>query len=249
MNCDCGEGFGAYRMGDDEAMLGVVTSINVACGFHAGDPEIMARLFRAAKARGIAAGAHPGFPDLYGFGRRRLPYSPDEIERLILYQIGAAQALCQQAETKLCHVKVHGALSNLAMVEPSVALAAARAVKTASPDLFLLVPAGTELERAGLALDLPVAREIFADRAYTDDGLLVDRSYPGAVLEDVEAAAKRILAMVREGAIVTQSGKHLPTKIDSLCVHGDSPNAVAMAKAVRGRLEASGITLKPFATP
>ena len=246
LNCDCGEGFGAYRMGDDEAMLGLVTSINVACGFHAGDPEIMARMFGAAKARGIAAGAHPGFPDLYGFGRRRLPFSPDEIERLILYQIGAAQALCLHVGTKLRYVKIHGALSNIAMVESSVALAAARAVKTASPDLWLLVPAGTELERAGLASGLSIAREIFADRAYTDQGLLVERACHGALLEDAEEAASRILTMVQEGTILTVSGKRLPAQIESICVHGDSPNAVAMARAVRARLEGSDILIKPF---
>jgi len=247
LNCDCGEGFGAYRCGDDAAMLETVTSINVACGFHAGDPEIMAHTFAAAKARGIAIGAHPGFPDLFGFGRRRLPFTAGEIERLVAYQIGAAQALCLYAGARLGHVKAHGALSTLAAEDPTIAAAIARAVKMTASDLRLLVPAGTELETAGLTLGLKVAREIYADRAYTDAGQLVERSNPGAVLHDAEEAAARVLAMVSEGAIITSSGKRLAAQIESICVHGDSPNAVAMAKAVRSRLEDAGIGLAPFA--
>ncbi|HUB63316.1 MAG TPA: 5-oxoprolinase subunit PxpA [Methylocella sp.] len=247
LNCDCGEGFGAYRCGDDAAMLETVTSINVACGFHAGDPEIMAHTFAAAKARGIAIGAHPGFPDLFGFGRRRLPFTAGEIERLVAYQIGAAQALCLYAGARLGHVKAHGALSTLAAEDPTIAAAIARAVKMTASDLRLLVPAGTELETAGLTLGLKVAREIYADRAYTDAGQLVGRSNPGAVLHDVEETAARVLAMVSEGAIITSSGKRLAAQIESICVHGDSPNAVAMAKAVRSRLEDAGIGLAPFA--
>ena len=247
LNCDCGEGFGAYRCGDDAAMLETVTSINVACGFHAGDPEIMAHTFAAAKARGIAIGAHPGFPDLFGFGRRRLPFTAGEIERLVAYQIGAAQALCLYAGARLGHVKAHGALSTLAAQDATIAAAIARAVKMTASDLRLLVPAGTELETAGLTLGLKVAREIYADRAYTDAGQLVERSNPGAVLHDAEEAAARVLAMVSEGAIITSSGKRLAAQIESICVHGDSPNAVAMAKAVRSRLEDAGIGLAPFA--
>ena len=247
LNCDCGEGFGAYRIGDDAAMLELVTSVNVACGFHAGDPEIMAHLFSAAKARGIAIGAHPGFPDLWGFGRRRLPFTAGEIERLVAYQTGAAQALCNYAGTSLGYVKVHGALSNSAAEDQAIARAIARAVKLAARDLWLLAPAGSELETAGLALGLKVAREIYADRAYTDTGSLVERSCLGAVLHDAGEVAARVLSMVSEGAIITLSGKRLATGIDSICVHGDSPNAVAMAKAVRGRLEDAGIVLAPFA--
>ena len=247
LNCDCGEGFGAYRIGDDAAMLELVTSINVACGFHAGDPEIMAQLFGAAKAKGVAIGAHPGFPDLWGFGRRRLPFTPGEIERLVAYQTGAAQALCNYAGATLGYVKVHGALSNIAAEDQALAQAIARAVKVAARDLWLLAPAGTELETAGLTQGLNVAREIYADRAYTDTGRLVERSCPGAVLHDTEEAAERAAAMVSEGAIITISGKRLAAGIESICVHGDSPNAVAMAKAVRARLEDAGITLAPFA--
>lgn len=247
LNCDCGEGFGAYRIGDDAAMLELVTSVNVACGFHAGDPEIMAHLFSAAKARGIAIGAHPGFPDLWGFGRRRLPFTAGEIERLVAYQTGAAQALCNYAGASLGYVKVHGALSNSAVEDQAIARAIARAVKVAARDLWLLAPAGSELETAGLTLGLKVAREIYADRAYADSGSLVERSCPGAVLHDAGDVAARVLSMVSEGAIITLSGKRLATGIDSICVHGDSPNAVAMATAVRARLEDAGIALAPFA--
>jgi 5-oxoprolinase (ATP-hydrolysing) subunit A len=247
LNCDCGEGFGAYKIGDDAAMLDIVTSVNVACGFHAGDPEIMANTFKAAKAKGVAIGAHPGFPDLWGFGRRGLPFSAGEIERLVAYQTGAANALAAYAGARLGYVKIHGALSNIAAEDEAIAQAIARAVKAVDPRLGFLAPAGTKLETAGLAEGLAVAREIFADRAYTDEGRLVERSRPGAVLQDAKEAAERVLAMVLEGAIITISGKRLAAGIDSICVHGDSPSAVAMAKAVRARLEKAGIALAPFA--
>jgi UPF0271 protein len=248
LNCDCGEGFGAYRIGDDTAMLDIVTSVNVACGFHAGDPEIMAMTFKAAKAKGVAIGAHPGFPDLWGFGRRKLPFTAGEIERLVAYQIGAAQALAAYAGARLAYVKIHGSLSNIAAEDEAIAQAIARAVKAAEPGLGFLAPAGTKLETAGLAQGLAVAREIYADRAYTDAGRLVERSCPGAVLQDDKEAAARVLAMVLEGAIITISGKRLAASVDSICVHGDSPNAVAMAKALRAHLEEAGIALAPFAS-
>ncbi|MBO0732849.1 MAG: 5-oxoprolinase subunit PxpA [Methylocapsa sp.] len=247
LNCDCGEGFGAYRMGDDAAMLDIVTSVNVACGFHAGDPEIMAKTFAAAKAKGIAIGAHPGFSDLWGFGRRRLPHTAGEIERLIAYQIGAAGALAAYAGARLAHVKIHGALSNIAAEEESIAQTVARAIKTVGKDLAFLVPAATKLEQAGLAQGLSVAREIYADRAYTDAGLLMARSLPGAVLHDAGEAATRAVSMISEGAIIAASGKRLRTRIDSICVHGDTPGAVAMARAVRAKLEEAGIAITPFA--
>lgn len=245
LNCDGGEGFGPYAMGDDAAMLDIVTSVNVACGFHGGDPEIMAATFKAAKAKDVAIGAHPGYPDLWGFGRRKLPFTPGEIERLVAYQVGAALALAAYAGHRLTYVKVHGALSNLAMGDAVIAHAIARAVKAVEPRLGFLAVSGTELEAAGRNEGLAVAREIYADRAYTDAGLLLDRSVPGAVLHDAAAVADRVLAMVTEGAIISVSGKSIPVGIDSICVHGDSPNAVAMAKAVRVALEAAGFALAP----
>jgi UPF0271 protein len=247
LNCDCGEGFGPYVLGDDAAMFEIVTSANVACGFHAGDPDIMAKTFGLARERGVAVGAHPGFPDLAGFGRRRLPYSPAEIERLVAYQIGAAQAMAAYVGHRLTHVKSHGALGNIAMDEPDVARAIARAARAVDRDLVFLAIAGTHLEREGLEAGLTIAREIYADRAYTDEGILVSRSIPGAVLHDIDEAAARVVTMVREGAVIAMSGRRLPVGIDSICVHGDTPGAVAMARAVRDALAKAGVSLRSFA--
>ena len=247
LNCDCGEGFGAWQMGDDRAMLDIVTSANVACGFHAGDPDIMAATFALAKEKGVAVGAHPGFDDRAGFGRRPMKMSTASIERLVAYQVGAAQALAGQAGHKLTYVKPHGALSNVAMVDADTARAVARGVRAAGRDLMFLAIAGTELQRAGEAEGLRTVHEIFADRGYTDDGHLVPRSAQGAVLHDPDAAAARAAAMVAEGAVVALSGKKVPVAIDSICVHGDTPGAVAMARAVRAALEADGVVLRSFA--
>jgi len=247
LNCDCGESYGAYVMGDDAAMLEIVTSANVACGFHGGDPEVMARTFRLAKEKGVAVGAHPGFPDLWGFGRRRLPFSAAEIERLVAYQIGAAQALAAYAGHRITHVKPHGALSNIAAEDNGIARAIARATKIVDPQLVFLAIAGTELERAGADEGLSVAREIFADRGYGDDGQLLPRGQDGAVLHDPQIIAARVLKMVEEGAVIAASGKRLPTRIDSICVHGDTPGAVAIAATVRKELAAAGVSLRAFA--
>ena len=247
LNCDCGEGFGPYALGDDAAMLDIVTSANVACGFHAGDPDIMAATFALAKARGVAVGAHPGFADRAGFGRRRVAMSEAEIERLVAYQIGAAQALAARAGHKLTHVKPHGALSNIAMAEAGVARAIARATRAVDRDLAFLAIAGTELERAGAAEGLATIREIYADRGYGDDGHLMPRDVPGAVLHDANEAAARAVAMVETGVVRALSGKRVAVAIESICVHGDTPGAVAMACAVRAALERAGIALRPFA--
>ncbi|SEH59008.1 UPF0271 protein [Methylobacterium sp. 275MFSha3.1] len=246
LNSDLGEGYGAYACGDDAAILGIVTSANVACGLHAGDPEIMARTFALAKERGVAVGAHPGFPDLWGFGRRRMPYSPAEIERLVAYQIGAAQALAAYAGHRITYVKAHGALANVAAEERPVADAIARAVRAVDRELALLAIALTAQVPAGEACGLDVHQEIFADRGYTPTGLLIPRSEPGAMITDAGEAADRVLRMVEAGAILTADGQALPTPIRSICVHGDSDHAVATARAVRTRLEGAGVTLAPF---
>ncbi|KAA0123567.1 LamB/YcsF family protein [Methylobacterium sp. P1-11] len=246
LNSDLGEGYGAYACGDDAAILGIVTSANVACGLHAGDPEIMARTFALAKERGVAVGAHPGFPDLWGFGRRRMPFSPAEIERLVAYQIGAAQALAAYAGHRITYVKAHGALANVAAEERPVADAIARAVRAVDRELALLAIALTAQVPAGEACGLDVHQEIFADRGYTPTGLLIPRSQPGAMITDSGEAADRVLRMVEAGAILTADGQALPTLIRSICVHGDSDHAVATARAVRTRLEGAGITLAPF---
>ncbi|CAN7195154.1 LamB/YcsF family protein [Bradyrhizobium sp. LjRoot220] len=246
LNSDLGEGFGTYRCGDDEAMLSIVTSANVACGLHAGDPEVMAQTFALARKRGVAVGAHPGFPDLWGFGRRRLPFSNGEIERLVAYQVGAAMALAAYSGHRITYVKTHGALGNIACEERDVADAVARAVRAVDPSLALLAIAVTELVAAGEAAGLEIYQEIYADRGYTETGQLIRRGQPGAMIEGAEEAAARVLAMVQAGAVITAGGEHLPTPIRSICVHGDSDHAVATATRVRERLEQADVTLKPF---
>jgi 5-oxoprolinase (ATP-hydrolysing) subunit A len=246
LNSDLGEGYGAYACGDDAAILGIVTSANVACGLHAGDPEIMARTFALAKERGVAVGAHPGFPDLWGFGRRRMPYSPAEIERLVAYQIGAAQALATYAGHRLTYVKAHGALGNLTQTDRGVAEAVTRAVKAVDPSLICLVIALGEQDRIARDAGLTVMSEIFADRAYLENGQLVSRKQEGAVIHDAEKCASRAVRMVSEGAIETLSGKMLKTPIDSICVHSDTPAAVTIAARVRAELEGAGVAIRPF---
>lgn len=246
LNSDLGEGFGTYRCGDDDAMLSIVTSANVACGFHAGDPEVMAKTFTIARERGVAVGAHPGFPDLWGFGRRRLPFSAGEIERLVAYQIGAAAALAAYAGHRITYVKTHGALGNIACEERDVADAVARATRAVDPNLALLATALTELVAAGDAAGLDVYQEIYADRGYTETGQLIRRGLPGAMIEESEQAAARVLDMIQSGTVITAQGTRLPTEIRSICVHGDSSHAVSTARRIRERLEQAGITLKPF---
>jgi UPF0271 protein len=246
LNCDLGEGFGAYRIGDDAALLAIVTSANVACGLHAGDPEIMAATFAGAKARGVAVGAHPGFPDLWGFGRRRMPFSAAEIERLVAYQIGAAQALATYAGHRITYVKAHGALSSLSAAEPEVARAVARAVRAVDRDLALLAIALSAQVEAGEAAGLAIYQEAYADRGYTEAGGLVPRGQPGDLIMDLDEAAAQALRIVRSGGIPTPSGGSLRTPIHSVCIHGDLEGAAARAGAVRARLEAAGFDLGAF---
>lgn len=247
LNSDMGEGFGPWKMGDDAAMLDIVTSANVACGMHAGDPDVMAATFADARQKGVSVGAHPGYPDLHGFGRRNMPFTMAETERLIAYQIGAAQAMAAYTGHRLTHVKLHGALGNLGQQNRDVALAACRAIKAVDPKLVCLTIALGEMERLAGEMGLEFRSEIFADRAYTDEGFLVDRRHPGAVLHDPTEIARRILSMVRNGAIETITGKHLPTPIHSICVHSDTPSAVEIARQLRQSLEANGVAVKPFA--
>ena len=247
LNADLGEGFGPWRMGDDAALLDIVTSANVACGFHAGDPDIMVETAVAAKARGVAIGAHPGFPDLRGFGRNRIQESPKRIERDIAYQIGALRACAALAGARVTHVKAHGALANLSNEDEAVAEALARAVAGVDRSLALVVMPGLPAERAGERAGLTLVREIYADRAYAEDGTLAPRGSTGAVIHDAEEAAARVIRMAREGAVFTSSGRSLPVAIDTVCVHGDNPEALAMARAVRAGLERAGFSLRPFA--
>jgi UPF0271 protein len=246
LNSDLGEGYGTYRCGDDDAMLAIVTSANIACGLHAGDPEIMAQSFKRARELGVAVGAHPGFPDLWGFGRRNIPFTIGEIERLVAYQVGAAQAVAAYAGHKVTYVKAHGALGNLAGANEDAAMAVSRAVKAVDSSLVVLGIALSEQIKAAKRVGLAVVAEVFADRGYTDHGHLVPRGQPGAMIDDPTEAASRALVMVQEGAIITATGKQLKTSIDSICVHGDSPHATETALRVRKALEAAGITIAAF---
>ena len=246
LNADMGEGFGAYDIGDDDALLKIIRSANIACGFHAGDPVTMQRLVCRAVEDGVSIGAHPGFNDLWGFGRRRIDMSPRELEYLVAYQIGALQAMAAYAGVKVTHVKPHGALYNMAGESPELALAIGRAIKTVDPSIIYVALAGSDMERAGEKLGLPVASEGFADRLYEDDGNLTSRKVPGAVIHDPDVAARRVVQMVSEGTIVSRTGKRIERRIDTICVHGDEPSAVAVASAVRRGLEAAGIAVVPL---
>jgi 5-oxoprolinase (ATP-hydrolysing) subunit A len=246
LNADLGESFGAWQMGSDDSLLAVVASANIACGAHAGDPTVMRHTVRQALARGVSLGAHPSFPDLQGFGRRRMAFSADEIEALVLYQVGALQAMATAEGGRISHVKPHGALNNIACVEAGVADAIARAVHALDRSLILLAPALSELAAAGRRAGLPVALEAFADRAYQDDGQLVPRSQPGAMVHGAAASLAHVQRMLDAGGLVTLSGKRLATPIDSICLHGDGPEAVASAQAVRLGLIAAGWQVCPL---
>jgi UPF0271 protein len=247
LNSDMGEGFGAYRMGDDEAILKVVTSANVACGFHGGDPHIMARTFARAKELGVAVGAHPGYPDLWGFGRRPMHFAPAEIEHFVAYQIGAAQALSQYAGHPITYVKPHGALGNLAQTDKDVAASIVRAIEAVDRRLVFLTFHDGQADRIAKDRGIRTCAEVFADRAYTAEGKLMNRKLPGAVLHDPEEVAARVLRMVQTSAIETAEGDYVKTNVGSICVHGDSPGAVLMAARIRERLTQAGVALRSFA--
>jgi len=246
LNSDMGEGFGPWKMGDDAALLDTITSANIACGSHAGDPDVMARVMRMAAQKGVGIGAHPGFADLKGFGRRRMSLGAEELQNLIAYQLGAAQGVAALVGAKLRHFKLHGALSNMASEDAGLARICYEAALRVDPEIILMVLCETAQQKTAEELGAQWAGEIFADRAYEDDATLVDRSKDGAVLHDGGIAAERILGMLQEGAIIAESGKRIPAKIDTICLHGDTPEAVGMAKAIRLRLEAAGVTLQKF---
>jgi 5-oxoprolinase (ATP-hydrolysing) subunit A len=248
LNADVGEGFGPFRLGDDAQLLPFLSSANVACGFHAGDPMIMRETVAVAVRHGIAVGAHPGYPDLQGFGRRDLAATPGEITAYVLYQIGALDAVCRAAGTRLRYVKAHGALYNRGAADRAVADAIAEAVRLADPGLVLLGLAGSCLIDAGRDAGLRTAAEAFADRAYASDGSLISRSVDGAVIHDVEAVAARALRLVAMGRVTTMDGGDVAVRADSICVHGDTPGALALVRAIRTRLVAEGIAIAAFAT-
>ncbi|PCN48657.1 hypothetical protein Csp2054_06065 [Curtobacterium sp. 'Ferrero'] len=249
LNSDLGEGFGAWSMGDDQAVLDVVSSANIACGAHAGDPVTMLATARSAAARGVAVGAHVAYRDLLGFGRRPVHVTADELHADVVHQLGAMAAAARAAGTAVTYVKPHGALYNTACAEPVQAEAVVRAVVDVDPTLAVLALPGSELLLAAERHGLRPVREAFADRAYGPDGSLVPRGRPGAVLHDPDEVAARVLRIVTEGIAVAIDGTEIAVATDSVCVHGDSPGAVAMARAVHAVLTEHGVTVAPFAPP
>jgi 5-oxoprolinase (ATP-hydrolysing) subunit A len=246
LNSDVGESFGAWTLGDDGHVLDHITSANVACGFHAGDPQVMLATVRAAHHRSVAVGAHPGYPDLVGFGRRAMTCTPDEVYAFCLYQIGALAALCRAEGVPLCHVKAHGALYNQASRDPDLARALAQATRDAAPGLILLGLPRSQHESAARETDVPFAAEAFADRAYRADGSLVARAQEGSVLHDPEAIAKRVVRMATEGTVVTAQGDVVTIRADSICVHGDNPAACRILETVRRALDEAGLHISPL---
>ncbi|MEJ9217710.1 LamB/YcsF family protein [Paenibacillus glucanolyticus] len=244
LNCDMGESFGAYRIGNDSELLGSITSVNIACGFHAGDPSVMRATVRQAIAGGIAIGAHPGLPDLVGFGRRRMEISPAEAYDMVTYQVGALMAFTIQEGGQLKHVKPHGALYNMAAASRPLADAIASAIHRIDSSLILYGLAGSELVAAGAAAGLRTASEVFADRTYQDDGTLTPRNWPEAIITDVEASVSHVIRMVKDKEVISQTGKVIPISADTICIHGDGAHASLFARTLRSRLEAEGISVQ-----
>ncbi|MEM1236338.1 MAG: 5-oxoprolinase subunit PxpA [Pseudomonadota bacterium] len=246
LNSDLGEGFGPWTMGDDAAMLSIVTSANVACGGHASDPETMYQTLQVAKDQGVTVGAHPGFEDRAGFGRRVIPMQPDEIARMCAAQIGALQGIASQVGIPVRYVKPHGALGNLAARDRTVADAIADAVHRIDPALAILAISGSQSEHAARDIGVPVYSEIFADRGYSSSGQLVPRGQDSAMIHDASEAADRLLTFLDTGKMPVIDGDPIPLKAHSICVHGDSDGAVAMAIELRRRLQAEGVTIASF---
>lgn len=233
LNCDCGESFGAYTIGNDEAVMPLITSANIACGFHAGDPTVMRKTVQLALQHGVAIGAHPGLADLQGFGRRAMTVTPAEVYDLVIYQIGALQAIVHAEGGQLHHVKPHGALYNMAAQQPALADAIAQAVYRVNPTLKLYGLANSELTKAAERSHLVAIHEVFADRNYEQDGTLTPRQYDDAVIVDSQYAAQRVVQMVKTGTVVTRQQTLLPLRADTVCIHGDSPHAASLVQQLR----------------
>ena len=247
LNADMGESFGPWPMGNDAALLGIVTSANIACGAHAGDPDVMASTMGLARDNAVGIGAHPGFPDLNGFGRRRMQIPLPSLQNSIRCQVGASLGMAKALKAEVRHVKLHGALANMTTEDEEMALACYEAVLSVDPDIIIMVIAATAQDTAIQQLKCKFACEIFADRAYNDNATLVDRRQPGAVIHDAELAGRRMVDMVTSQTILTESGKRIETPIDTICCHGDTPEAVAIAGSVRKKLEDAGVTVTRFA--
>ena len=243
LNSDLGEGFGKFKLGMDEEILDEITSVNIACGWHAGDPLIMENMVKLAKDRCVAVGAHPGYPDLMGFGRRNMNVTPEEVKAYVKYQIGALKAFVHSEGVELQHVKPHGAMYNMAVNDYSLALGIAQGIKEVDSQLILLGLAGSELIRAGKECGLKVASEVFADRAYTKDGKLVPRNVEGAVLYDKETVIKRVIRMIKEGKVQSIDGNDIDIEAESICVHGDNPEAVEFVSEIKKALKNEGIKI------
>lgn len=243
LNCDLGESFGNYKCGMDEEILPYITSANVACGFHASDPMVMQETVSNAREHQVCVGAHPGFHDLVGFGRRNMSLPPAEITAIVQYQIGALLAFCTANGIRLQHVKPHGALYNMALKDDNIADAICRGIASIDPGLILLGPAHSQLMAAAAHYGLPVAKEVFADRAYEEDGTLVPRSHPGAVITDEAAAVSRVIQMIKKGTVTAITGREIEVEADSICVHGDSPAALTFVRSIRSALLAEGIAI------
>lgn len=246
LNCDMGESFGTYVLGYDEQAMPFVTSINVACGFHASDPDNMAKTVLLAKKHGIAVGAHPGFPDLVGFGRRSMALTPEEVKNSVIYQIGALDGFCRSAGIKMQHVKAHGALYNMAEKNLSIATAIAAAIQTVNPALYMLCLANSQMVVAAKQLGVSFVEEAFADRAYTEEGTLVSRKVAGSVIHDVSQVVTRVVRMVKNHSVISITGKEVPIQAQTICVHGDTPGAVEMVQALRNAFVNENITLRAF---
>ncbi|SFI79516.1 LamB/YcsF family protein [Thermoflavimicrobium dichotomicum] len=244
LNSDLGESFGAYRMGNDEAILEIVTSANIACGFHAGDPTTMRRTVRLAMEKNTAIGAHPGLPDLVGFGRRHMAITPQEAYDLVVYQVGALMAFVKAEGGQMQHVKPHGALYNMAASDAGLAEAIAQAVYDVDSTLILFGLSGSELIKAGKKVGLQTASEVFADRTYQEDGTLTPRRSSKALIHDAEQAAQQVIRMVKEGKVRAVTGKDIPLQADTICIHGDGPKALEMAQQIYQRLKEEGISVQ-----
>ncbi|MGG1676803.1 LamB/YcsF family protein [Neobacillus sp. NRS-1170] len=244
LNCDLGEGFGAYKIGNDQEVLNYISSANIACGFHAGDHNVMFETVNLAKKSGVRIGAHPGFPDLAGFGRREMILSPREIYNLVTYQIGALAAICKVNGTSLVHVKPHGALYNMAASNREMAAAIAEAVADFDSTIVLFGLANSELVRAGKEKGLLVAEEVFADRSYQPDGSLTSRKEKNAIIHDADIAIKRVVRMIKEGKVETVDGTDIDIKADTICVHGDEPKALEFVSKLKHAFEQENILIR-----
>jgi 5-oxoprolinase (ATP-hydrolysing) subunit A len=250
LNCDMGESFGAYKIGDDAAMMDIITTANIACGFHAGDPSVMRDTIVSARDKGVAIGAHPSFMDLYGFGRRRIyGERPDDIEAQIIYQIAAIQGMASALGWPITHVKTHGSLGNMAAEDETLAKVCVQAIKAVDSGLIFITLPYSETMRAAESAGMAIACEVYADRCYLDNGMLAPRQMEGAVIHDLSASVDQVLSMVCDNRIPTISGSYLSVEAATVCIHGDTPGAPATARALREKLTQAGVTIAPFTKP